>query len=478
MKANCDYHPTRIAHWSCPQCKAQLCPDCVTKRDKGGYLQGQTVHLCPKCNIPIDWVGVENIIAPFWNRLPKIFAYPLALQTLLLMIVLAVISMLAWKMGLIGLVLNGVIWLVVLKYSFEALKTTARGDLGPPKISSETISQDIHQVLKQYLIYIILFFVGGWLVVTLGPLLGFAFVLAILFFIPAMIILLVTTGSLLHALNPMMFVPLVTRIGWGYLLMYFFLFLLASAPAVAGQYIMQFFPVDMHLLLYSFAKSYYTIVSYHLMGYVILQYHDQVGYQVDFEDFKDPSEERSTPDEVDPDAAVLNEVTPLIQDGKLDEAIATIMQMTGTAGIQGVNLAERYFTLLKMKKQTTDLLSHGIDYLDLLVAKNEKAKALEAYNECRTLNPKFLPSATALYKLGGWLSETGKTKEAVGTYNRLVKAYPDSPMRPKAYFRAAQVFNDRLMNPDRARKILNGLLNKYPDHEIAPQVKNYLSSLG
>ncbi len=147
-----------------------------------------------------------------------------------------------------------------------------------------------------------------------------------------MIILLVTTGSLLHALNPLMFVPLVTRIGWGYLLMYFFLFLLASAPAIAGQYIMQFFPVDMHLLLYSFAESYYTIVSYHMMGYVILQYHDQVGYQVDFEDFRDPSEERSTPVEVDPDAAVLNEVTPLIQDGKLDEAIATIKQMTGNGG--------------------------------------------------------------------------------------------------------------------------------------------------
>jgi TolA-binding protein len=50
-------------------------------------------------------------------------------------------------------------------------------------------------------------------------------------------------------------------------------------------------------------------------------------------------------------------------------------------------------------------------------------------------------------------------------------------MIPKSYLRAAQVFNDRLMNPDRARKILSGLLNKYPDHEIAPQVKNYLASI-
>ena len=113
----------------------------------------------------------------------------------------------------------------------------------------------------------------------------------------------------------------------------------------------------------------------------------------------------------------------------------------------------------------------------MLAGQNEKTRALEVYAECRALDPKFLPSAGALFKLGGWLNETGKTEAAVGTYNRLVKAYPDSPMLPKAYFRAAQIFNDRLMNPDRARKILKGLLNKYPDHEIAPQIKNYLSSI-
>jgi tetratricopeptide (TPR) repeat protein len=477
MKTNCDYHPTRTAHWTCPQCDAHLCPDCVTTRDKGGYLQGQLIHLCPKCNTPVDWVGVENIIAPFWNRLPKIFAYPLTLRTILLMLVLAIISMVAWKMGMVGLLLNGIVWLVVLKYSFESLKATAQGDLRPPKLSAETISQDIHQVLKQYLIYIIIFFASVWLFFSVNPILGVAFVLVVLFFIPAMIILLVTTGSLIHAMNPMIFVPMVSRIGWGYLLMYFFLFLLGSAPAIAAQYIMQFFPIDLHLLLSNFAKSYYTIVSYHLMGYVILQYHDQVGYQVDFEDFNDPSQERSAPETVDPDAAVLNEVKSLIQDGKLDEAIATIKQMTAASGILGVNLGERYYTLLKMKKRKADLLRHAVDYLDLLAGQNEKAKALDVYSECRTLNPQFLPTATALFKLGGWLNESGKTKEAVRTYNRLVKAYPDSPMLPKAYFRAAQIFNDRLMNPDRARKILIGLLNKYPDHEIAPQVKNYLSSI-
>ena len=55
---------------------------------------------------------------------------------------------------------------------------------------------------------------------------------------------------------------------------------------------------------------------------------------------------------------MLREVVPLIQEGKLDEAIAMIQKMTVHQGIKGINLSERYYTLLKMKKRQRDLLEH------------------------------------------------------------------------------------------------------------------------
>jgi len=42
----------------------------------------------------------------------------------------------------------------------------------------------------------------------------------------------------------------------------------------------------------------------------------------------------------------------------------------------------------------------------------------------------------------------------------------------------AQVFQDHLMRPDHARKILASIKKKYPDHEIIPHVENYLANLG
>jgi tetratricopeptide (TPR) repeat protein len=476
MKNFCNSHPTRLAHWSCGDCGAYLCPECVSERDGGGFGQ-KTLHFCPKCNLPAEWVGVANLIEPFWKRMPRIFTYPFSPAPLILMCVMAVASFLLSGPGLIITLIHGAFWLMVLKYSFESLKATASGNLKPPPFNSNTVSDDIHLVFKQFLLYIFIFIAFGFIVAKTGLFLGFTFLIITLFFVPSMIILLVTSSSLIHALNPVVFVGLTFRIGWAYLLMYFFLFLLGTAPAFLANYIIKFFPDGMHIMLFNFAKSFYTIVSYHLMGYVILQYHDRIGYQVDYEDFQDPSTEVNQTKETDPDLVVLNVVNPLIQDGKLDQAIVKIKEMTQAQGIKGINLSERYYNLLKMRKRTKELVEHGINHLDLLVAENNKTKAFKVFAECSKLKPHFLPGAEALFKLGSWMNETGKIKEALQTYNRLVKSYPKNPIVPKAYFRVAQIFHDRLMNTDKAKKMLGALKQKYPEHDIIPVVENYLANI-
>ena len=55
--------------------------------------------------------------------------------------------------------------------------------------------------------------------------------------------------------------------------------------------------------------------------------------------------------------------------------------------------------------------------------------------------------------------------------------YPDNPLVPKAYFRIAQIFHDRLMNKDQAKRALDLLLKKYPNHDIIPQAESFLARL-
>ncbi len=476
----CKYHPTRPAHWYCDKCDTARCPECVEARDMGGYHQGEKLHMCPNCNMPVQWLGVENIIDPFWRRLHRFFIYPFSPRPLMLMLGLAIIAALLTRPGIIGLVASVLIWGVTFKYAYAILQSTAGGNLTAPKLDASTLYENFGPVIKQIGIYIALFFAVGLAFAHLGAPGGILFIILATLFLPAMIILLVTTESLIQAINPVMFVTLALRIGWGYLLMFFFYSILGGAPALLGRHAIQYLPPVAQVFLFTLVKVYYTFIAYHLMGYVILQYHQNIGYRVDFEDFKteDTEAEQAMAESDDPASRLLNRVNQLIKDGNHEGAIGVIENETGQAGITDPMLSDRYYTLLKLTGATERLKDHGRHHLDLLVRADNQSEAVDVYFQCLAVDPNFAPSAGSLFKLGGWLNETGRNKEAITAYNRLIKAHPQDPLVPKAYFRAAQIFNDRLMNPEKAKKILTGLTKKYPNHDIIPFVERYLGQMG
>jgi tetratricopeptide (TPR) repeat protein len=443
----------------------------------GGYHQGEKLHMCPQCNRPVQWLGVENIIDPFWRRLPRFFLYPFSVRPLMLMLGLSMIAALLTRPGIIGILAQVAVWGIAFKYAYAILQATAGGNLNAPKLDAQTLYENFGPVAKQVGIYVAIFFAVGMAFAELGPAGGIPLLILTTVFLPAMIILLVTTESLIQAINPVMFVSLAVRIGWGYLLMYFFYSILGGAPALLGQHAIQYLPPVMHLFLFTLVKIYYTFISYHLMGYVILQYHQDIGYRVDFEDFQDEQADGVAPDADDPANRLLNRVNQLIKDGNHDGAIEEIEDETSGQGISDPILSERYYTLLKMTGATEKLGKHGRDHLHLLVRGGKKTEAVEVYRECLKADPGFTPDAGVLFRLGGWFNETGQSKQAIGAYNQITKAYPGDPLVPKSFFKAAQIFNDRLNNPDKARKILRGLLKKYPDHDITPFVERYLDQM-
>lgn len=476
MNSTCVLHPTKPAHWTCPKCNSHFCSSCIVKREKGGYQKGQFLHLCPKCLVEADWVGVSNIIKPFWQVLPSFFSYPFSLYPLVLNFILSVALMLFSSAGPFFLIIYFINWAIILKYSFSALKVTVHGDLRPPPVNKETISEDFDQVFKQIAIYVAIGISLVFIMVTFGPIIGILFFLFAFLFIPSMLILLVVTNSFINAINPVSFIKLATRVGKGYLLMYLFLILIGGAPAYLFKFFYTYFPPKLFLLLKTFAANYYTIIYYHLMGYVILQYHEKIGYKVDFSDFKDrgATEEPVIDDEK---TQMLNRINMLIKEGKHDEAIAFIKENTQNQRIDDVDLSDRYFNLLKMKNRTSELLSHGSGHLEILIQNGKKKEAIDTYSTLISIDASFIPSSSALFKLGDWLNQSNKPKESLGVFNKLVKSYPQDPLTPRAYFRAAQIISDRLLNKEKAIKMLNVVVSRYPDHEIIPHVKNYLSTI-
>jgi len=166
----------------------------------------------------------------------------------------------------------------------------------------------------------------------------------------------------------------------------------------------------------------------------------------------------------------------MIRDGQIDEAIVFIKDQA-QGHFTDLNLAERYYRLLKAKQLAPDMLAHGKTYLELLADAGKEEALCQVYAECVGLSPQFLPSAPALLKTAAVLNKKGSYKEAVNAYSRFVKANPKDPKVPKAYFQAANILNERLNNPQKARQVLTSIIKRYPDHEVIPHAKDYLERI-
>lgn len=478
MSYYCQYHPAKLAHWLCPFCQKAFCPSCISPRT-GGYSGKETWYFCPSCNRKAQWIGAANTLTPFWERIHKFFQYPLSIQPLSLMVVLALLSVMFSGKGLMLALFQFVVWAVMLKYAFAALRATAKGDLRPPPINSKTVGSDFELVFKQIALFVIGFFASVYAGVLLGPLGSLLVLLAGILLLPAMIIVLVSTEKLLHAINPVVFVSLVTRIGWGYLVMFLFLAILYFAPFYLGGYIVTLMPEFSHRFLFNLAQNYYTLVSYHLMGYVVLQYHQKIGYEVDYEDFRDPAAENAAAPQptADPVDKALADAAIMVKEGRHDEAIKQIEDVAAVRGFTDVKLSERYYSLLEMKKDSEKLRQHGPVHLDLLIKAGAHEKACAVYKTCLKMDENFVPEAPNLFKIAGWQNGIGKSREAILTFKRFVKTYPEHQLVPMAYFRIAEILTERIGDPAKARRVLHTLIKRYPEHDVMAQAKHLLKQV-
>lgn len=472
MTDTCITHPTVSAQWICPKCDSAYCGSCVSKR-AAGVLGKEIKHFCPKCNVEADWVGVAGLIPPFWQRLHRFFVYPLYSGPLSFLIVLSVVVQFVGQLPMVGWLISFLCWALSLKYAFEILKATGRGKLVPPKVDIEVLTTNFGQVFQQTLIIIVLIAAGFLLLsVTNTPGVLLPYIVFVLFFFPSIIILQVATGSIVQALNPVAFVGLAWRIGAGYLGMYFFLILVFAAPAVAQSYLLPIVPEKAYPLVFFFAQQYYMFVMYHLMGYVLLQYHNEIGYEVSYQDFEDVTSDSSeaTP-AISPD---LLRIELLIQEGKLDEALSILRGKANVGELADVALAGKYYGLLKLRELHADMLAFSSYYLRRLLQEDKGQEAARIYQECLELDGGYMPGPEIVVQLGEALEERGYTREALLLYDSMIKRHNGHESLPEMYFRAALIFNERLTQPEKARKLLHLLQQRYPGHPIQERVENYL----
>jgi tetratricopeptide (TPR) repeat protein len=454
-------------------------------RELGGR-GSSVVYVCPGCGCAVEDLPDQDLVEPFREMLPRFLAYPFTAWAVVFMLVLSVLMALFSSPGALSKVIELLLFGVLLKYCFAVLRQTAQGDMTPPRIDERTMSADLAVAAQYWLVYILLFaavwacfaafarepVAGMYCPAVAGICTVCLIVLPLI--LPALVMNLAKDGSLLEAINPRAVMRPALKIGKPYLAMCGFIAVLFLVPCALAYLIEPFVPAVAAALFRALASCYCFIIAHHLAGYVILQYRDALGYETGPE--KQAAGPRAVPSRGDTGRDVLGSAEVLIREEKYLDALELISAETG-GRFTDPELSGRYYHLLRLLNRHKEMIEHARAHLELLVKGGSMDTARNVYLECAAIEPSFNPRTPLLFRIAASLNEVGNNRAALEAYDRFIRSSPDDPMIPKAFFLAARIFSEKMLEQQRAAEILEKLISKYPDHEITPHACRYLRKM-
>jgi hypothetical protein len=370
-------------------------------------------------------------------------------------------------------------WLSVLSvpfllYAYGVLERTAHGILSARERYDTGHGQ--HRRWKQLVVLAFAVALAGVVASSAGPLSGLLLSYALLLVLPASIMSLARSGGLLGSLNPLLLARLIRAIGWPYLGLCGLLMALASA-CIALTLALLVLPARSlwHYPAVCFASMYLTLVMYHLMGYVLYQYHSPLGLHP----LRPPPAtfgERAREWLRDPGALDAH-LRQLAADGQVNDAVALL---AGLIGREPENLAlhERYNRALRLAADNGAWQRHSSEYLGLLLREGQGAKALALYDQFRRALPQFQPNEAATQvDLARAARAHGDSELASSLLMEFDQRFPGSLTQPDAYYLAAQLLHEDFGETAEARRLLDYLVRTFPAHPLGIAAQRYLQLL-
>lgn len=396
-------------------------------------------------------VAAQAAPAPFWTRIPAIATYPLRGSALYALIALTLCSALLVLPGILKLVVLGVLGMATYTYAFDILRHSANGEHDAPRLGYNSFDSAVLRL-------ILLAFALGIVIVAAGVIAGkpglTVAYLAVQLLLPGMMIALAIDGSLRRALNPAVSIGMALRIGWPYLAAYGLLYVIQGSGTAAIFVALKCLPPVVRELTIVVASIWSLFASFHLMGYLVYQYHEELGYA--------PSGGVALQRE-EPDQRLLDEAEQFVRDGHSDEAFQALR---GAVRSRAVSLAvhELYQRLLRQHHRNDELRNHTRQYINRLLQEKHERRALALQREALDTDPAFAPllpeQATLLAERA---KMAGQYQLATDGLLAAIGAWPRERMLPAWSLDAGLLLAERFGRDDDARMVLQNALDHCDD---------------
>jgi len=411
-------------------------------------------------------VVVAKSVPPFWNRLRQITLYPLHPGAMSTIVVLALCKLVVYIP--FGRFLSAAVTIAMYKYAFECLRATANGFMEPPEIAQ---SVERSTAVKQ--IWLIVIFVLTAIIVAalISPAAGLIVGIALGFALPGATMTLAMEESLGAALNPGKWLGILARIGWPYFAVALLCLVVSFSQSYASVFVAMLLPQVVAIVAVQFVSFYGLVVTFHLMGYLLYQYHHELGFEPE-----SPQLSRIVA-KPDPDQEMLDRASALVQEGKPEDAQellrGTLRARGGTPAVHAL-----YRKLLRIADNNEELLRHGREYLSVLLAQEKDRPALELLRECQSIDPAFVPAEPGqITHLAQKAAQFGQPQVTLRLLAGFHKRYPKSKDVPQNYLLAASLLHERMNQDDQAIALLKFLKMTYPQHELATEFDTRLAMI-
>lgn len=404
-------------------------------------------------------------ITPFWQRLREITLYPSRPAALMTVVLLALLRLLAFLPG-VGWIVGLAIWVAVYKYAFEVLRDSANGRTEPPEGSLNVDESLGWGGIGLQFMFVLLNVLA--LVLLPAPL-ALLVVLLLALGMPGAVMSYAMDENFWHALNPATWLAVMARLGWPYFLAVILILVINLGAQNAQGLVARVMPQFIGIPIFYCIAHYALIATYHLMGYLIYQYHDVLGYE--------PKEQVVLKRPLDADQGVLDDADELVQQGETDAAAAMLRgHLRERGGSDAVHA--QYRKLLRRANDRAELLRHAQERLPALLAQDKDKAALDLLHETLLLDPGFAPPlAEQVTRLAGQAAQLGQAQLALRLLQGFAKRFPKSPDIPANYLLAARLLSERMGKDAEARALLRQLKAAFPQHELMPQVDALLAML-
>ncbi|MDV2078852.1 hypothetical protein [Marinobacter xestospongiae] len=464
MKHDCHYHPGAPAKWHCGDCQIHYCnrcmPDADSKKQHG---------LCPRCNRSMRYLGAATAVEPFWNRLGAFFRYPFHFDPLLVIAICTLVPLML-SASLVGLIVSLVLFVALLKYTYTVINHTAEGHMKPPPLAVAFTGDGFGIVFLQLLVFVLF----GGLVAAAGmvggPILGLLALALVVLAIPASIMVLAMEQSVGPAVNPLNLAALISRIGWPYFLLYGYLILLTLASGAAQDFAVTHFAPWLAMPLSGFLNSTFTLILFHMLGYLLFQYQEELGFASDLQDDQDQSADnhRDRSQRLDAD------IDMDLKDGRYDRVQSNLKEAL-KRNPQDPKRLEQFYRLLCARQDDAELYRYHGRLLGWLADRNDGAGLVDMLDALERVEPGFrIDDPVLAVRCSRSLYQHGSYRRALKQLLDFHKRFPDSDQLATAYILAAQVLANGLKQWEKATAFLGFVKKQCGDHPQAAGLDSYL----